>query len=192
MSGQAGRKFSNDTNKQWSVDLNQIMNLTKSMIKVVGSCCLIALVNGCASIICGPKQDVVITSKPTGAEVLVYDADGEVVFQNTTPCTARLSRGTGDGEHACYVVLVRKEGYAPIQVPLVGLVNRAYISNIPNVVGFAIDPLTGAMWTLNPANVSADLAGESAAFFKTEKGLMICLKEEVPTSLTPFLEPVKN
>jgi hypothetical protein len=169
------------------------MNLKKFALTVIGGCGAVALLGGCSSMLCGPTQSVSIDSKPQGAEVLVYDWNGEVVFSKTTPCVAHLDRGNGDYEHANYVVLVRKEGFAPVQIHLNGKVNRAYLLNTLNIVGFAIDPITHSMWSLSPDAVSAELLSENAAFFEKNKdGLFICLKEEVPPALTQYLKPVKN
>jgi hypothetical protein len=169
------------------------MNLKKFAFKVIGGCGAMALLGGCSTMLCGPTQHVAIDSKPQGAEVLVYDWNGEVVFSKTTPCVAMLPRGNDDYEHANYVVLVRKEGFAPVQIHLNGKVNRAYILNALNVVGFAIDPITGSMWSLAPDAVSAELLSENAAFFQKGKdGIFVCLKEEVPENLTQYLEPVSD
>src|SRR6266550_6233956 len=106
------------------------MNITKSIIKIGASVCLVALFAGCASVICGPKQSVGIDSKPSGAEVMVYNGDGEVIFKSTTPCAAVLDRRNHDYQSASYVILVRKEGFAPVQIPLEGQINKAYFANI--------------------------------------------------------------
>lgn len=170
---------------------NHIMKLTKSVLSLMAGCGLIGLMTGCASMMCGSHQNVSIDSKPPGAEVLVYGANGEVVFQHTTPCVAKLDRRAPHSlEGAQYTVLVRKEGYAPIQVPLEGVVNRAYFINIVNFVGLFIDPVTGGMWTLDPGKVNTTLASENAAFLDHKGGLMICLKDEVPASLVPYLQPL--
>jgi hypothetical protein len=153
------------------------MNLTKSLLKLIGCCSLIALLSGCASVICGPKQAVAIDSKPHGAEVLVYDSHCDVVFQQTTPCTAKLPRRTPDYDAANYVILIKKEGYAPVQIPLTGQVNRAYFANVLTAgIGFAVDPITGGMWTLSPDAVDSSAVTENAV---TEKpGFLVSLKQE--------------
>jgi hypothetical protein len=168
------------------------MKPIKLAITLIGCAGLITMFTGCASIICGKQQSVSIDSKPTGAEVLVYDSNGEIIFQSTTPCVANLNRRTSDYESADYVVLIRKEGFAPVQVPLTGKLNRAYLANFLNVIGFAIDPITGALWTLSPDEVSPKLEGEQAAFFGNKKGILICLKDQVPQDLVPYLRPVQN
>src|SRR5258707_12232956 len=101
------------------------MNLIKSTLKYAACGALLTLFHGCASVICGPKQDMVIKTKPAGAEALIYDSRGEIIFQDKTPCIAALDRRTPDYDPANYVLLVRKEGYSPVQVPLNGSVNRA-------------------------------------------------------------------
>ncbi len=151
------------------------------------------LFSGCASLMCGPQQTVAIDSHPQGAEVLVYDSRGQIIFQQTTPCVAKLDRHDHDFLRAAnYVVLVRKEGFAPVQVPLHGLVNRAYCVNVLSAgIGYIVDPITGSMWTLSPDAVDTKLAGENAAFLRKD-GIMICLKDEVPAALTPYLKPLTD
>src|SRR5438874_3007383 len=109
------------------------MKLTKSTLQLIGSCALATLFTGCASIMCGPKQAVSIDSRPAGAEVLVYDSRGEIIFQEPTPCVTHLARRDHDLlQPARYVVLIKKEGYVPVQFPLIGSVNRAYTANLLN------------------------------------------------------------
>jgi len=143
---------------------------------------------------CGPRQSVSVESKPTGAEVIIYDSRGEIVLKDKTPCTASLLRQAHEWVHAAnYVVLVRKEGYAPVQVPLTGCINRAYYANIMNAgIGYIVDPMTGCMWTLYPPDVDTKLANENAAFLNHKGQLFICLKEQVPHDLLSYLEPIKN
>jgi hypothetical protein len=165
----------------------------KSIITIIGSCCLLTLFTGCASMICGPQQSVSINTRPNHSEVMIYDSRGEIIYKNTTPCVAKLDRRSPDYlESASYVILVKREGYAPVQIPLSGSVNRAYLANILfGGLGLIIDPLTGSMWTLSPSNIDPKLAPDNTAFFSHDQGLMICLKEEVPQELVSYLEPVK-
>ena len=169
------------------------MKLTKSVFTLISGCGLIALLGGCASVMCGPKQNVAIDTKPSGAEVLVYDSAGEIVFQKTTPCVARLNRREHDVmQSAKYVVLIKKEGYAPAQFPLIGVVNRAYFANILSAgIGFAVDPMTGGMWTLNPQPIDVNLVTEHPAFF-AEEGLLVSLSEEGSKEMKPDPKPAKN
>ncbi|TAK93601.1 MAG: hypothetical protein EPO07_17860 [Verrucomicrobia bacterium] len=114
---------------------------------------IVVVATGCSSAMCGRKQTVPVTSKPTGAAVTVYDRFNEVVFRGTTPCCVTLDRGTEDHSAAAYRVTVTKEGFATDEVFLKGKTNRAYLLNALNGVGLVADPLTGAMWTLSPTEV---------------------------------------
>ena len=169
------------------------MKLTKLTSTLLGCFGIATLVTGCASVLCGPRQEVTIDSLPTGAKIQIYDSRGEVVFDDTTPCAAKLNRGgPGSMEAGQYTILIKRDGYSPVQVPLTGVVNRAYALNAFNVVGFVVDPMTGSMWTLRPDKLDAKLIGQSAGFFKNPDTLMICLKQDVPQDLQPSLEPAKN
>jgi hypothetical protein len=169
------------------------MKLTKSAVTLFACAGLVTLFSGCATFICGPHQSVSIDSHPRGAEVLVYDSRGQIVLKETTPCVAHLiRREQGYLRAAHYVILVRKEGYAPVQVPLDGSVNRAYCANVLSAgIGYFVDPMTGSMWTLSPQDVDAKLVTENAAFFRPGS-IMICLKDEAPAALVPYLKPVTN
>jgi len=151
--------------------------MNKSLLKLVGCCSLITLLTGCASVICGSKQAVTIDSKPHGAEVLVYDSHCEVIAQKTTPCVVNLNRRTEDYEGANYVILIKKEGFAPVQIPLTAQVNRAYFANVANAcLGMAIDPITGGMWTLTPDSMDPSAVTENPV---TENpGFQVSLKSE--------------
>jgi len=166
----------------------------KSVFALLSGCALATLLTGCASVLCGSTQSVAIDSRPIGAEVVIYDSNGKVVCEQKTPCVAKLTR-RADGylESASYVILVKKEGFAPVQVPISGTVNRAYFANIMNGgLGFVIDPITGSMWTLSPNAIDANFKGNSEFTFAHDDGLKICLKEEVPQELIGFLEPVQK
>ena len=152
----------------------------KSLITLLGGCFLITLLSGCSSIMCGPKQNVSISSRPIGAEVLVYNSHAEVIYKGTTPCVAKLDRRSPDYvAGAKYAFVIKKEGYSPVLMPMVGSVNRAYLANIMNGgLGYAIDPLTGSMWTLSPEGADPTTVSEHLAFFSDKKILMVTLKEE--------------
>src|SRR6266404_5914218 len=152
----------------------------KSVIMLLGGCCLITLLSGCSSIMCGPKQNVSITSRPLGAEVLVYNSRAEIIYKGTTPCVAKLDRRSPDYvAGARYAFVIKKEGYSPVLMPMVGSVNRAYFANIMNGgLGYAIDPMTGSMWTLSPEGADPTLVSEHTSFFGDKRCYMVSLKEE--------------
>jgi len=160
-------------------DKTRIMKLTSSTLAFIGCCAVSMLFTGCGSLMCGPDQKVNLESQPTGAEVSVYDARGDIVFQKTTPCIAKLPRRQPHLVQAAqYVVLVKKEGFTPVQFPLTGVVNRAYFANILNAgIGYAVDPMTGGMWTLVSENTDGKVINEAEGFFRDER-LLVTLPDE--------------
>jgi hypothetical protein len=159
------------------------MNTIGFKFTFIGGCGLL-LLSGCASVVCGPKQDIAINSSPRSAEVLVYDSSCEVIYSNMTPCTATLKRSAGDSKSGCYVVLIKKDGYAPVEVPLAGRVNGAYYWNFLNAgIGYLVDPATGSMWTLGPKTADGMQVKDKADFF-TQAGLFISLKENTSPNET--------
>ena len=172
---------------------NRYMKMTKTTVTLVGCCGLIALFTGCASVLCGSQQKVALDSHPSGAEVLVYNSGGDIVFKKTTPCVAYLDRRERDClESASYVVLIKKDGYAPVQFPLNGIINRAYFANLfSGGLGFAVDPVSGAMWTLTPQSTDTDLVSQQVGFFSHD-GLMVSLKGEPTEEPKPFLKAAKD
>jgi hypothetical protein len=169
------------------------MKLTTRTLTLLGSCCFIALFTGCGSIMCGSRQKFVLDSLPTAADVTVYDSRGEVVLQKTTPFVTQLDRRDPSAAGAArYVVLVKKDGYAPAQFPLVGVVNRAYCVNVlSGCLGYAIDPMTGGMWTLVPQPADPEMLTHKAGFFSQE-GALIHLKEESAPEQKPAVNAAQN
>ncbi len=172
---------------------DETMKLTSSTLIFIGCCALSMLFTGCGTIMCGSDQKVNLESQPTGAEVSIYDSRGEIVFQKSTPCVAKLPRRQHDIlQSAQYVVLVKKEGFSPVQFPLIGVVNRAYFANVLSAgIGYAVDPMTGGMWTLVPEATEGQVANEQAGFFRDER-LLISLPDITPPDQEPILKAAQN
>ncbi len=152
---------------------------------LLGCVTLTTLFTGCASVLCGPTQKVSINSKPAGAEVLVYDSHGEIVYENATPCVAKLHRANDEGDRATYIILVRKQGFTPVQIPVSGQLNMAYFANVlTGGVGFFVDPMTGGMWTLTTDAVEPQLIDEHAGFRTQDTDVFVKLKDETTPALT--------
>lgn len=128
---------------------------TKSIVRAAIVACPTLLLCNCATIFGGgsPKQ-VSLTSNPPGAAVTVTNKAGETVFNGTTPTTAALSRKAGYFQSAKYQAEFSKKGYATQTVNIDGSINPMYFGNFifGGLLGLLIvDPLTGAMWTLDDA-----------------------------------------
>lgn len=168
------------------------MKLNKSLFAAFSGVALMGLLTGCSSVMCGPRQSVSINSRPAGAEVLVYNSECKVVFKKATPCVAELQRSTPDGQPGNYIVLVRKKGFAPVQVPLTGRVNDAYYANIMfGGIGMLVDSATGAKWTLTPDSVDAESVTPNAGIFNQDD-VLVSLKPRAtaaPDTLAEYVGP---
>jgi hypothetical protein len=162
------------------------MKMIKFAGKMLPCVAAMGLLTGCASMMVGTRQTVALDSKPSAAEVLVYDSHGKVVYQGTTPCTPELTRTAPEAQRPNYTVLIRKQGYTSVQLPLKSEMNRAYLANILcGGVGLAIDPATGAMWTLTTSPADQKLISHNTtAFLTQDDSLVVKLSEDKPADLT--------
>ena len=120
------------------------------------------LLSACASAIHDRQQTVTVTSVPAGARVTIYDANDAVVATDTTPFVALLNRGAGYFKPAKYRLEFAKDGHADAQVSLTPRVNGGYFANlffgVFGLIGIiAVDPVTGAMYTLTPQDIEQPL-----------------------------------
>lgn len=126
---------------------------------------LVALgLSGCASIIEGSTQNITVKSEPAGASISITDRGGQKIHTGVTPATVSLKRGAGYFKSEQYTVRFEKPGFEPTEVKIIGSVNGWYFGNIliGGLIGMlAVDPATGAMYTLAPADLSATLAPEA-------------------------------
>ena len=104
---------------------------------------------GCASIVSGTKQEIMIDSEPSGATVVVaVRKKGQLLDQRDageTPITVEVKRKDG-------VVLVSKEGYETQEVPLVTKMNPWVWGDIAltSPLSTSIDYSTGAAKQYKP------------------------------------------
>lgn len=143
---------------------------------------LVILSTGCASIVDGGPGKVSINSQPDGAKVLVMNSKGQQVVTGTTPTELRLDRGTGYFTKAKYTVRIEKEGYRPVEVKLEGKLNSWYLGNLlfGGLIGLLIvDPISGAMWHLEPGKIDTSLTSGQAGLSHMHDGLVVVLKDQV-------------
>ena len=117
----------------------------KQIISIVAAAAICSLTS-CASIINGSSQPVSFGSTPPGATVTV---DGQP--KGTTPSTIPLER-TKRG----HIVRIEAPGYYPYETHLSANFSVWYVGNllIGGLIGFALDPCTGAMWYYNDINTN--------------------------------------
>lgn len=140
------------------------MKLTRR-ITVSGLACLSALaVASCASIIHGTRQDVGISSVPTGATVVIDNAQ-----TGTTPFVAKLTRKDS------HIVRITLPGYQPDDLTLTRGVSGWVWGNIVfgGLIGLAVDAIDGGMYKLTPQQLTATLSSEHASLMKSKDGVYL-------------------
>ncbi|MDQ6962998.1 MAG: hypothetical protein Q9M28_10830 [Mariprofundaceae bacterium] len=153
---------------------------------------VVGMMSGCASLMGEKTQKLSINSTPAKAEISITDETGSVVFEGQTPTSTDLEKS--DGSYfggKTYVVTLKKTGYAPHSVTLNSKVNGWYVAgNLLNIVGWlVIDPMSGAMYTLDPTEVSVNYTINGA---KNEEGtLSIVLLEQVPSIYKDKLKAIQ-
>lgn len=118
----------------------------------VGIVALVAL-TGCATIMQGSKQNVGVSSSPSGAQISV---DNQAV--GVTPATVPLSRKDN------HTVKLTLAGYQPYEVQLSRKTSGWVWGNIVfgGIPGLAIDAITGGMYKLTPEDVNVTLTQGTA------------------------------
>lgn len=141
---------------------------------------LLVSFSGCATIIKGSNpQGVHFKSEPPDAKLTVVDLrNGNVISSTKTPQVVLLPKGSGYFKYGKYNATFEKEGYDKKEVYLEGDVNGWYAAGnivLGGLIGWLIvDPLTGAMWSFDPEQISvvlnlkgiADPSGFTADEFK--------------------------
>lgn len=114
--------------------------------------CLMLLNANCATITCGPDQEIQITSTPEGAHVFV---DG--VPQGKTPMFRNLVRKRS------HTLRFELEGYEEHWSTVSRGLNPWLFGNIVFgwLIGFVVDIATGSSGSLTPSHVHAELTPAS-------------------------------
>jgi hypothetical protein len=127
------------------------------MKRVAASLLLVSftLTYGCASIAHGTRQEIPVTSSPTGAAVSLQCGKRASVAGATTPTTVLVSRRT----EPC-TIIVSKDGYEDASVMLTKSLSGWFWGNIliGGVIGMVIDAADGAMFKRAPEAASLTLA----------------------------------
>jgi hypothetical protein len=154
------------------------------------------LASGCATIVGDKTQLIPISSTPSDAPILITDEKGTQVFKGLTPTSVTLQKS--DGSYwggKSFTVEITKEGFEKQTIPITSSPNGFYIAGnlvFGGLIGwFVLDPLSGAMYTLSPDQISTSL-GEKVAHNNsdTNGGISIVLLQDVPTSLRPLMTKV--
>ena len=121
------------------------------------------LIANCTTIVCSSKQSVRFTSNPTSATILIDSFE-----VGKTPFESRLTRNSK------HTIVIKMEGYQDYELTMTRKFNGWYIGNLVfgGIIGLIVDPITGAICTLSPADVRAELV-KGAAVSKTKDNIYI-------------------
>jgi len=149
--------------------------------------------SGCASIIKGSDQNLSFKSEPPAAKVVVTDLNtNKDVHTANTPFTVSLKRGAGYFKSAKYRAVFEMPGYDKQEVVIEGKPGGWYAGGnlLFGHLGWVyVDPATGAMWTLEPNDVSVTLKRRTALLERGE-GLVLALRSDIPSALVPYVKPL--
>lgn len=124
------------------------------------------LSSNCATIMHGTKQDVGISSTPTGASVTI---DNESHGQ--TPVIAKLTRK----DH--HIVRIEMTGYKTFETTITRKTSGWVWGNIVfgGLIGLAVDAISGGLYKLTPEQVSAELAKAQTKLYDDKDMLFLCV-----------------
>lgn len=140
---------------------------------------------GCASIVSKTAYPVAISSQPDQADIAITDETGKTIFTGKTPTTVTLNTKAGYFSGKDYTVTFTKPGYATHTAQIRRGVSGWYIAGnlfFGGIIGWLIvDPLTGAMWTLDE-QTTATLSPQTS-LQNSAATLQVVLLNVVPDSL---------
>jgi hypothetical protein len=147
-----------------NIDLRGAMRVPYAAMKLFLSAVVLAAVSGCATIMQGTKQQVAISSTPTGASVRVDTASF-----GTTPVTVELRRKDK------HIIQITMDGYQPFELTTSRSTSGWVWGNIVfgGIIGLVVDASTGGMYKLKPEEVQATLANGVAEVTRDKDVLYI-------------------
>ena len=143
----------------------------KNMLKLA-AISLAFWLTGCATIISGSRQEVLINSNPKKALVSINEIE-----MGYTPVQKNLKRNQE------YNLLLELDGYKPYTTKLEKKFNAWYIGNvlIGGLIGLVVDPITGAMFKLKPEELKGQL--KEGTTYTVENGtLYLTISMEIDPS----------
>ena len=156
---------------------------------LIASCAVIIFIfNGCATIFgWGGSEMVNIRSKPDQANVTITDENGTKIFEGKTPTSIPLGKKKGYFSGKTYTLKISKDGFSDKIITIDTETNGWYIGGnlvFGGLIGwFIVDPLTGAMWTLDKNDVDVNLESTQQGMLLKSNGSGVILLQDVPNSL---------
>ncbi|MGM0635674.1 MAG: PEGA domain-containing protein [Bacteroidota bacterium] len=140
----------------------------KNIIKAVFILSIL-LLTSCATMVSGSRQKVGISSNPTLARVYLNGVE-----VGKTPIQKNLKRNQE------YVLTLKIEGYKTYSTVIQRKFNARYLGNLffPGPIGLIIDPITGAMYKLQPFEIYGTFES-GTTFEKNDQDIHIKVTMEV-------------
>jgi hypothetical protein len=153
--------------------------LKQALLVALASAC--TAMTGCATIVHSGPRPISVASTPAGAKVSIYDRSNTLVMTNTTPFVAPLNTKFGYFKSQTYRLVFEMPAYQSAEVQLDSSVSGWYWANLVfgGVIGMLIvDPLTGAMYNLEPEKIEQSLTTQQAEVIRTGNGLLVVLASQ--------------
>lgn len=163
--------------------------MNRALVACITTLCLVTILAvGCASIIGkGGPQTLNVRSNPDQADISISDEGGASIFSGKTPTTVSLEKKRGYFKGKKYMVKIAKPGFVAQTVVVDTRANGWYIGGnliFGGLIGWLIvDPLTGAMWTLDTKEVNVALEPSTQTGGAGQLDLKVVLLQDVPVSL---------
>ncbi len=169
--------------------------MNKRILAVFAIALTMLPIYGCATIMKGGDQDMLVASDPKGATVSVYDARGMLIAGGKTPVTLPLAKGDGFFKPAKYRMVFEAPGYDPKEIWISGTLEAGWYLVGNFIVGgfigwLVVDPITGAMWNLKPSSVMATL--DRSLGLAPDSNLRVVLSSEVSPDLLALATPISG
>ena len=115
--------------------------------------------SGCASLIGTPSETVVFQTNEENAQLEIRSSRNQLIYSGEVPVTLTLEKKCGYFCGEKYYVRATKDGYKPVTETVDTVANGKYlIGNIfTYLIGYFIDPASGAMWDFDKNFVKLDL-----------------------------------
>lgn len=130
------------------------------LVKLLVVIVITHLFPSCASIVSTSKYPISLHSNPTSVDVVIMNQKKQLVYEGKTPTVVELKSGTGYFKAASYQVTFKKEGFETRTFPINSDIDMWYYANffLGGLIGMLIvDPITGAMYKLQPQYIHAEL-----------------------------------
>lgn len=161
------------------------MKYSRIAVAAIAAVCL----TGCASIVSKSSYPVAFKSNPSSVVFSIYDQNGALIHEGTTPETVTLSSKGGYFKSHTYKVEYSLEGLASQTMELKSSMDGWYFGNLlfGGLIGLLfVDPATGAMYKL-PDEIVANMKSETASY---DKAFKLATTDSLPESLVNQLQRI--